>query len=50
MRAEPGLWETPMRSEFRQRPQKFLAMFMLLAAMLGAAILFGITAAPLFMV
>lgn len=39
-----------MRSEFQPHPRKFLAMFMLLAAMLGAAILFGISAAPLFMI
>ncbi len=37
-----------MNDDFRMSPQPFLAMFMLLVAMLVAGIVLGISAAPLF--
>lgn len=37
-----------MKPDFQGRPQSFLAMFMLLAALVVGAVLIGISAAPLF--
>ena len=37
-----------MNSSFRLRMRTFLTMFMVLVAVLAAAVLFGMSAAPLF--